>query len=151
MLERFERFSLSLFELSRCWHKLASEEMSRHGLRSSHATYLTTLLRCEEGITAVELGRLCSRDKSDVSRMIGILSEKGFVTKVEVDGSLYRGRWKLTETGRTAAEQVCHRASLAVEMAGGDLTEAQRAVFYEALASITANLKALSKEGLPHE
>lgn len=151
MVERFERFSLSLFELSRCWHRLATEEMRRHGLRSSHATYLTTLLRCEEGLTAPELGRLCGRDKSDVSRMIAILLERGFVTKEEVDGSLYRGRLKLTETGRTAAEQVCRRASLAVEMAGRDLTEAQRAVFYEALTSITANLKILCKEGLPHE
>ncbi len=151
MVERFERFSLSLFELSRCWHRLATEEMRRHGLRSSHATYLTTLLRSEEGLTAPELGRLCGRDKSDVSRMIAILLERGFVTKEEVDGSLYRGRLKLTETGRTAAEQVCRRASLAVEMAGRDLTEAQRAVFYEALTSITANLKILCKEGLPHE
>ena len=151
MLERFERFSLSLFELSRCWHKLAAEEMARHGLRASHATYLTALLRCEEGLTAPELGRLCGRDKSDVSRMIAILLERGFVTKEEVDGSLYRGRLKLTEAGREAAEQVCRRASLAVSVAGGDLTEAQRAAFYEALDSITAHLKTLCREGLPHE
>lgn len=151
MLERFERFSLALFELSRCWHKLAAEELRCHGLRSSHATYLTALLRSEEGLTAPELGRLCGRDKSDVSRMIAILSEKGLVTKMEVKGSLYRGRLRLTEAGRAAAEQVCRRASLAVELAGRDLTEEQRQVFYEALTSITANLKILSKEGLPHE
>ena len=136
MLERFERFSLSLFELSRCWHKLAAEEMARPGLRASHAP---------------ELGRLCGRDKSDVSRMTAILMERGFVTKEEVDGSLYRGRLKLTEAGREAAEQVCRRASLAVSVAGGDLTEAQRAAFYEALDSITAHLKTLCREGLPHE
>ena len=76
MLERFERFSLSLFELSRCWHKLASEEMSRHGLRSSHATYLTTLLRCEEGITAVELGRQIELTVDDLQNILKVLSEE---------------------------------------------------------------------------
>jgi len=96
MVERFERFSLALFEISRYWHKLAAEEMARHGLRASHATYLTALLRCEEGLTAPELGRLCGRDKSDVSRTVAILQEKGFVTKEGVNQSLYRGLLKLT-------------------------------------------------------
>ena len=27
MIERFERFSLAIAEISRCWHKLAGEEM----------------------------------------------------------------------------------------------------------------------------
>ena len=28
MLERFERFSLAIFEISRCWHKLAAAELA---------------------------------------------------------------------------------------------------------------------------
>lgn len=30
--ERFERFSLAIFEISRYWHKLAAEEMAGGGL-----------------------------------------------------------------------------------------------------------------------
>ena len=43
MLDRFERFSFLVFEVSRCWHKLAAEEMEKYGLGSAQAVYLTTL------------------------------------------------------------------------------------------------------------
>ena len=151
MVERFERFSLAIFEISRYWHKLAAEEMAIYGLKGTHAIYLTTMYRCEDGVTGPQLCELCGRDKSDVSRTIAILQEKGFVTKGGVNKSLYRGLLKLTEQGRAAAEQVTRRASLAVELAGGDLGEEARACFYKALGSITVHLREISNEGLPQE
>ena len=81
--------------------------------------------------------------------MIAILEEKGLACKNNVGGSLYRGLWILTDEGRTAAEQVSLRASKAVELAGKDLDEQTREVFYRALESITTNLTILSKEGIP--
>lgn len=149
MVDRFERFSFAIFEISRYWHKLAAEEMAKYGLKGPHATYLTTLYRYEEGVTAPQLCELCGKDKSDVSRMISILEEKGLVTKEGVNQSLYRGLLKLTEEGKAAAEHVCKRASLAVELAGKDLSEEAREVFYAALDSIISNLREISKEGLP--
>ena len=92
---------------------------------------------------------LCGRDKSDVSRTIAVLQEKGFVTKEGVNQSLYRGLLKLTGQGRAAAEQVCKRAALVVELAGGDLKEEERECFYRALESITGHLREISREGLP--
>ena len=149
MVDRFERFSFAIFEISRYWHKLAAEEMAKYGLKGPHATYLTTLYRYEEGVTAPQLCELCGKDKSDVSRMISILEEKGLVTKEGVNQSLYRGLLKLTEEGKAAAEHVCKRASLAVELAVKDLSEEAREVFYAALDSIISNLREISKEGLP--
>ena len=35
--ERFEKFSLAISEISRCWHKLAGDEMLRYGLKGPHA------------------------------------------------------------------------------------------------------------------
>ena len=142
MVERFERFSLALFEISRYWHKLAAEEMAAYGLKGSHAI-------CEEGVTGPRLCELCGRDKSDVSRAIAVLQEKGFVTKEGINRSLYRGLLKLTEQGRAAAEQISGRASLAVELAGCDLSEETRACLYKALESIASHLRGISKEGLP--
>ena len=147
MIERFEKFTLSIFEISRCWHKLAEEELSPYGLKGPYATYLTVMYRYEDGITGPELCELCGKDKSDLSR--AVLQEKGLVVKEVVNKSLYRGLFKLTERGRAVAEQLCKRASLAVELAGGDLSGETRETFYRVLTSITANLKALSKEGLP--
>ena len=149
MIDRFERFSLSISEISRYWHKLAAEEMAKYGLKGAHATYLTTIYRYEEGLTVPQLCELCGKDKSDASRMISILEEKSLVTKQLVGGSLYRGILKLTDKGKEAAEHVRKRASRAVEMAGKDLTEETRDIFYKALESITANLRTLSKEGIP--
>lgn len=149
MIDRFEHFSLAIFEISHCWRKLAAEEMAKYGLRAPHATYLTTIYRYPDGITVPQLCEISGKDKSDASRMIAILEKKGMVIKQSVDGSLYRGRLILTEEGKLAAEQVCQKASRAVEIAGKDLTDEMRTLFYKSLDSITANLVKLSKEGIP--
>lgn len=149
MLNRFSRFSLAIAEIDRCWHKLAAEEMAKYGLNSPHAVYLTTLSGFKEGITAARLGELCGKNKADVSRMVGILEQKGLVRKEAVGGNLYRARLLLTEEGRQAAEHVQQRAALAVELAGSGMTEEEREVFYRCLERIAANLQELSREGLP--
>lgn len=149
MLDRFERFSFAISEISRCWRKLASEEMLKYGLKSPHATYLTTIYKYPQGITVPQLCEVCGKDKSDASRMLAILEEKGLVKKQSVDGSMYRGLLVLTDEGKTAAEHICKRASLAVDMAGKDLTDETRAIFYKALESIVSNLRELSRKGIP--
>ena len=149
MVERFERFLFTISEISRSWHKIAADEMEKYDLKGPHAIYLTTMYRYEEGITATRLSELCGKDKSDVSRMMNIMEKKGLVKKEGVNQNLYRALLKLTDEGKIAAEHVRARASLAVEIAGKDLTEEKREIFYESLETIASNLKELSKEGLP--
>ncbi|MBQ6951190.1 MAG: MarR family transcriptional regulator [Clostridia bacterium] len=149
MVERFEKFSLAITEISRSWRRLATEEMEKYGLKGTHATYLTNIYRFENGVTVSQLCELSGKDKSDASRMISILEEKGFVEKKVVGGSLYRGLLVLTEKGKQAAEQVSRRASKAVELAGRDLTDENRAIFYQSLESIVQNLKQLDRDGIP--
>ena len=81
--------------------------------------------------------------------MMAIMEKKGLVIKEGTNQNLYRGVFKLTETGKKAAEHVYQRASLAVEIAGKDLTEEKRNIFYEALESIVCNLRELSEKGIP--
>ena len=151
MLNRFAKFSLSISEIDRCWHKLAAEEMAKYELNSPHAVYLNTLYNAgPEGITAAQLGELCSKNKADVSRMVAILEKKGLVRKVAVGGNLYRAKLVLTQEGLQAAQHVRERAALAVELAGSGLSQEEREVFYKALEQITVNLQKLSKDGLPH-
>lgn len=149
MVERFERFSFAISEISKHWHKIAGEEMEKYGLKGPHATYLLTISHYDEGITAPQICELCGKDKADVSRMMSIMEQKGLVTKEGIHQNLYRGVFKLTDEGKMAAEHVRKRASLAVELAGKDLTDEKRAIFYEALESIVMNLREISKEGLP--
>ena len=143
MVDRFERFSLLLFEILRYWHKLTAEEMKKYGLKGAHSIYLLTMLRYPEGISAPQLCEYCGKDKADVSRMMALLEEKGLVK------NLYKGVFKLTEEGKKAALFVSKRASLAVDLASKDLSEEKRIVLYEALEQIVTNLRKLNKEGLP--
>lgn len=149
MLNRFERFSLAISEIDRCWHKLAAEEMAPYELNSPHAVYLYTLNKYPDGITAARLGELCCKNKADVSRMVAILVKKGMVRKKNIGLKCYRARLQLTEKGKQAAEHVQQRAALAVELAGTGMTDAEREIFYRCLEQITTNLQTLSKEGIP--
>lgn len=151
MVERFERFSFAISEISRYWHKLTSEEMEKYSLKGTHSVYLLTMLRFPDGITAPELCELCGKDKSDVSRMMSIMEKKGLVTKEGIYQNLYRGVFKLTKAGIEAAEFVKERASLAVELAGKDLSQETRNIMYESLEAVAANLRELSKKGLPNK
>ena len=146
MVDRFERFSLAISEINRYWHRLTTVEMEPYGLKGAHCLYLLALARHPEGLTAPKVGELCDRDKADVSRTLTLLEKQGMV---EREGAHYRARYRLTGQGMDAAEHVRNRAALAVEIAGRALTDDTRAVFYDALDSITANLRKLDEEGLP--
>lgn len=145
-MDRFERFSFSIFEISRSWHKLAAEEMEKYGLKGPHAIYLTAINRHREGITAAQLADICCRDKGDVSRALVTLESKGLL---ERSGSHYRAQIQLTEAGKAAARAVYSRAAVAVEHASCGYSEEQREIFYQVLEKVTENLTALRKEGLP--
>ena len=148
MLDRYEKFSLAIAEINRCWHKIAGEELAKYNLKASHVTYLLVLDRYPEGLTAPTLAELCDRDKADVSRMLSILEDKGLVTKDGIGSNRYRGFLRLTPEGQTVAEELSRRAELAVEQAGEGLTERERIIFYSALDTITKNLRRISQEGL---
>lgn len=148
MLDRFERFSFAISELSRYWHKITADEMEAYGLKGPYVVYFTTLYRYPEGLTAVKLGELCCRDKADVSRAISILEKKGLVKKEQTKKSQYRAPIKLTEEGTVLAEDMIKKARRAVELGGQGLSDEHREIFYHSLELITNNLQALSEEGL---
>ncbi|MBQ7836648.1 MAG: MarR family transcriptional regulator [Clostridia bacterium] len=146
MLSRFERFSVSISELSRYLHKISADEMEKYGLKGPYAIYLLTMHRYSEGITATELSERCDRNKADVSRAVTAMEEKGLVYR---KGASYRARLILTPEGEKAAHHVGERARLAVEMGGKGLTDREREIFYTAMETIADNLRAMSKDGMP--
>lgn len=149
MVNRFERFSSGISKIHKCWHKLAAEEMEKCGLKGPHAFYLVTLYRYEDGLTATQLSDICGKDKSDVSRTVASMEQYGLIVKEGSSNNNYRAKIKLTEYGRTLAEYVRKLASVAVEMAGGEIPDDRRALFYETLEQIADNLEFISEQGLP--
>ena len=148
MVDRFERFTYAIIEINRYWHKIAADEMSKYGLKGPFAHYLITLYRYPDGVTSVQLGELCDKNKADVSRALAILEEKGLAVRETQNNSYYRAKIKLTAKGRAAAEQVQQIAERAVGIGGKGLTDEHRQIFYEALERITANLRQLTLNGL---
>lgn len=143
-MDRFETFSLALFNMSRYWNRLAAEEMEKYGLKGAHAFYLVTILRHDGDVTASQLCELCGKDKADVSRSVAKMAEIGLLERTGANP--YRAKLKLTEQGIAAAQAVRKTAEIIVDRVGGDLTPEKRAVFYEVLASVTLNLENLCKE-----
>ena len=151
MIDRFERFSFAISEISRCWHRIAGDVMGNHGLKGPYAVYFTAMYRYRDGITAAQLGEVCSRDKADVSRAMKQLLELELVEKCDASAKSYRNRLKLTDEGLRLAELINEKAVTAVENASKGLSAEKRIIFYEALELITGNLQKLSKTGLPEK
>ena len=148
MKSRFERFSYAISEINKYWHKIASDEMSKYGLRGPYAVYLTVMLRHPDGITAAKLGEICARDKSDVSRAISEMESCGMVARLGDGKKTYRALLSLTELGVGAAEHIERRAMLAVESGGRGLGDERREVLYDALELIVENLRSVCEQGL---
>lgn len=151
MIDRFERFSLAITEISKYWHKIASEELKPYHLKGSHAVYLTTLYHYPEGIPSARLAESCGRDKADVSRMMSIMENKGLIVKEGNNYNLYRALLKLTPEGKKLAAKITTRAELAVYEASQGLSEEKREILYESLDTITTNLQRIARDGLAKE
>lgn len=148
MLERFEKFTFTIYDIQRCWNRIASEGMELYGLKGSYAIYLIAMYRRPEGIAATELGALCGRDKADVSRAVAVMESKGILEKVAGSKSLYRAKLVLTDYGRAITESVVKKAEYAEAFAGAGLSDDRREALYEVLGVIDKNLKLLCRIGL---
>ena len=146
MIDRFERFTLSIFHISRYWNKIATDEMKKYGLRGSYALYLLMIAGDEGELTAAKLAALCQRDKADVSRAMAIFQEKGILEPCK--GAKYRANLKLTDKGMELAGQINRRAGIALEQAGNGLSEELRENMYRSLDIIADNMPVISESGL---
>ena len=77
------------------------------------------------------------------------MENKGLIRRESDKGNLYRAKLVLTEEGEKAAGFVCERAEKAVNAAGRGLGDDDRKIFYGSLAIIEANLRRISREGIP--
>ena len=151
MIERFEKFSFSIFRVYRYLHKIMGNEMTKYGLKGAYAFYLLVMYRAEEGVTATQLCDICDRNKADVSRAVSEMESKGFIYRDEVNNNRYRAKLKLTEKGIEVAKQLEETAGIAVSKAGSGLNGPRLAFFYDALERIAGNLQIISAEGLSTE
>lgn len=149
MLERFDRFTSAISSIHRFIQKIERDEMAKYGLKGAAAQYLLALRRYPQGITAAGLCEVCDRDKAGISRIITDMESKGLLKRITSGDSQYRALLTLTEQGYQAADFVDRRATLAVALAGRDLSAEDRTTLYAALEQIAGNIRELSHKGIP--
>ena len=148
MVERFEKFSYLISELSKLLHKIESDELLELGLKGPYAIYILTLAKHQNGVCASKLSELCARVKADVSRAVAALIEKDIATKIISEDKKYRSPIALTEKGLLVAERISAKAKRAVEFASEGVSDEERKIFYESLETICSNMTKMSVSGV---
>jgi len=151
MIDRFEQFCSSISGIYKSIQKIKRDEMARYGLKGPHAQCLITLHHRKEGVTFARLCEACELDKAAVSRVVAELEEKGMIKREASGDKLYRAPLYLTPSGWEIAQRISGIAETAVEIAGGGISETDRAAMYQSLGQIAAQLQRISREGLPCE
>lgn len=150
MIERFEQFFSSVSSIYKIIQKIEREEMARYGLKGSHVQCLVAMGRFPDGVIITQLCEMCDKDKAAISRDLAELEAKGMVERVSGE-KIYRAPIRLTAQGHATARQVVSIVQTAVEMAGENLTDEDRRVFYQTLDLIAGNLRRISREGVLYE
>lgn len=140
-MDRFERFTLSVFSITRYWNRIAAEAMGYYGLKGAYALYLLTLNDAKGEITAAQLAEICQRDKADVSRAIASFQEKGIIEPY--GKNRYRAPIVLTPEGRELTMEIRKKAQSALLAAGEGLSDEMRGNMYQALDIIAENMRAI--------
>ena len=140
--ERFENFITAITKTYKTIQKIKLSEAERIGLKGNQVMYMYYLGKNQEGLTPIELSKLCVEDKSAVSRAIVELTNRGFVESY-ADNSKQKYRMKivLTEQGRSINTQINKAIAIAVDKASKDLTESERENFYNVFYQISGNLE----------
>ena len=148
MVERFEKFTFYIFEITRYWHKLAGDEMAKYGLKGPHANCLVAMARYPEGITAARLCDICDKDKAAISRTVSELEDAGMVLRQDPEGKRYRSVLRLSEKGKEIANRVNDMVLLAVAKASEGYDKEKQQVFARVLNLVAGNLQDICRDGL---
>lgn len=142
MIQRFEAFVTGITACYKYIQKIKSAEMTEFGLKGTHVMCMFYLHHHEEGLTAAQLSTLCAEDKAAISRTVGELETKGYLeVQQETGKKKYRAILHLSQTGVQIAEQIDVLIQRWVGVGGDGLTEEERRIFYQSLASIGNQLR----------
>ena len=141
MVDRFERFSFAISEISRYWHKITADEMEKYGLKGPHSVYLTTMYRYPEGVTAPQLCELCGKDKSDVSRAMSLMEQKGLVERQSVSCDARLKKIVLTEKSKAISHLMAEDMNLVDGILTDGFSAEEKEALYNYLERMKKNLK----------
>ena len=145
MEKRFERFTALMTSIGRSIRKIKNEEMIEFDLKAPHVTCLYYLYS-EGPLTAKALCDLCEEDKSNMSRIIDHLEERGFIVCSTSSTRRYRSPWRLSEKGVEVSEHISRKIDTVLNTAGEGISDEERAIMYSCLERINLNLQKVCNE-----
>ena len=142
-----DTFSVLLCQNSRSIQKLALGEIGDTGLNLSHVVCLRIIDINSGGVPARVLCETTGYDKALISRMLGALTAKGFITRNPEDTSLRRGyRYVLTESGKVFTDRINIFFSDLSESLTQDVPDEEIKSFYRTAALFTDKLREMSEK-----
>ena len=140
MIDRYEEFTQAVSAAYKYILKIKAFYMSEFDLKAAHVTCLHTLSRRDDGYTPTEICEATGEDKATISKALAALTEKGYVTSVNDGFRKYKAKFFLTDAGKNVSRQIGTFMVEAVNSCGGNLSDADREVFYRAFRSIVESM-----------
>ena len=142
--DRFLRFSTLLNETQKSLARLKFLQMETYGLGSAHTVCIRILQNNPNGVTKSELTKLCCVDKAQISRVVGDLLEKKYVS-VSTPERNYRQKYALTEDGRRVADEIAQKTLEINQFVSQNIPEEQIDSFYKTFDIICQRLNSAEK------
>lgn len=137
--ERFEIFTKHISRISRNIRRIKTDEVAEFNLKSPHVSCLYYLLKSGK-LCSTEIAEVCDEDKAAVSRTLDYLERQGFIACEDQGKRRYKANYILTERGKEAASIIATKIDKVIMMAGAELTDEERVIFYRALEKISIKL-----------
>ena len=138
--DRLDEFSALMANASKSITKLKNKYMSSYGLSSTHTMCIRKLYSAPNGLTRTQIAKKCELDKSQISRIINELSEKGYVLEGP-ECSNYKKRVMLTDEGKRIAADINSIALDINKYVSGKISTEDITTFYRVFGEICENLK----------
>ena len=146
MLEaRFEIFTKLISRISRNIRRIKTDEVAEFNLKSPHVSCLYYLHKSGK-LCSTELAEVCDEDKAAISRTLDYLERQGFIACEEQGKRRYKANYVLTERGTDVAKVIAARIDKVIMIAGAELTDEERHVFYSALEKISNRLDVIAND-----
>ncbi len=119
--------------------KLKYIKMEAYALGSAHTVCIRILQEHTDGLTKSELANLCCVDKAQISRVVGDLLEKKYVS-ISTPERNYRQKYALTEEGAQIAAEIKQITLEINRFVSENIPEEQIGIFYNTFDIICQKL-----------